>query len=116
MLRCRSVLFSDVVNPTVRFGYILYPTARFCAVFRHRQTHGAVRCGFQEGKNPTVRYGADNRTEPLRTDRKNRTVKNPEKYKNSNIRQEKKKEKKRKVEGSAVAHETRVQNFKKFRV
>ena len=40
---------------------------------------GAVRCGFQEGKNPTVRCGAVNRTEPPRSDRKNRTVKNPEK-------------------------------------
>ena len=62
-----SVRFSDVLSSTVRFG----------AVFGHRKTYGAVRCGFQEGKNPTVRFGAVNRTEPHRTDRKNRTVKSP---------------------------------------
>ena len=77
MLRCGSVRFSDVVNPTVRFGYILRPTVRFGAVFQHRKTYGAVRFGFEEGKNLTVRFGAVNRTEPHRTDRTNRTVKNP---------------------------------------
>ena len=54
-----------------RFGAVIYPTVRFGAVFQHH-TYGAVRCGFQECKNPTV-----NRTEPHRTERKNRTVKNP---------------------------------------
>ena len=57
-VRCGSVRFSNVVNPTVRFDYILYPTVRFGAVFRYRQTYGAVRCGLQEGKNPAVRCGA----------------------------------------------------------
>ena len=57
MLRCGSVRFSDVVNPTVRFVYILFPTVRLGAVFRNRKTYGAVRCGFQEGKkeNRTVK-------------------------------------------------------------
>ena len=42
------------------------------------KTNGAVRGSvLKEGKNPTVRVGAVNRTEPHRTDRKNRTVKNP---------------------------------------
>ena len=35
----------NVVNPTVRFGAVLCPTARFGAVFRYRQTYGTVRCG-----------------------------------------------------------------------
>ena len=74
MLRCGSVRFSNVVNSTVRFGYILRPTARFGAVFRYRKTYGAVRCGavrcgFQEGKKPTVRFSywltAPNRTKPI---------------------------------------------------
>ena len=100
-LRCGSVRFSEIVTSTVRFSEIVKPTVRFGAVFRcrepygavrryvyvlrfgavfgYRQTFGAVRCGFQEGKNPTVRCGAVNRTEPHRTDRKNRTVKNPKK-------------------------------------
>ena len=70
MLRCGSVQFSEVVNPTVRFGYILCPTVRFGAVFRYIVKH-AVRCGADlEGKIPTVRCGAVNRTEPHRTDRK----------------------------------------------
>ena len=79
MLRCGSVRFSDVVNPTVRFGHILCPTVRFGTVFQYhnRRTYGAVRFGFEEGKNPTVRFGA---VEPHRTDRKYRTVKNPDIY------------------------------------
>ena len=48
ILRCGSVRFSNVVNPTVRFG----------AVFQYRKTYGAVRFGFEEGKSPTVRFGA----------------------------------------------------------
>ena len=68
MLRCRSVWFSDAVNPTVRFGYISCPKVRFGAVFQHRKTYGAVRFGFEEGKNPSVRFGAaPNRIEPHRT-------------------------------------------------
>ena len=65
------------MNPTVRFVYNLCPTVRFGAVFQYRKTCGAVRCGFKEGKDPTVRFDAVNHTEPHRTDRKNRTVKNP---------------------------------------
>ena len=75
MPRCVSVRFSDV-NHTVRFGYIFCPTVRFGAVFQYRETYGAVRFGFEKGKSPTVRFNAVNRTEPHRTDRKNRTVKN----------------------------------------
>ena len=77
MPRCVSVRFSDV-NHTVRFGYIFCPTVRFGAVFQYRETYGAVRFGFEKGKSPTVRFNAVNRTEPHRTDRKNRTVKNTE--------------------------------------
>ena len=77
MLRCGSVRFEDVVNPTVRFGYISCPTVRFGVVFQHRKTYGAVRFGFAEGKNPTVRFGAVNRTEPHRTDRKKLHRKEP---------------------------------------
>ena len=62
MLRCGSVRFLDV-NPTVRFGHILYPTVRFGAAFQYRKTYGAVRFGFEEGKNPTVWFGAVS-TEP----------------------------------------------------
>ena len=64
-LRCGSVRFSNVVSPTVRLGATLCPTVRFGAVFRYRQTCGAVRCGFQESKNRTVRCGAVNRTQPI---------------------------------------------------
>ena len=53
---------------------------RFGAVFQYRETYGAVRFGFEEDKNPTVRFGAVNRIKPHRTDRKNRTVKNPDGY------------------------------------
>ena len=117
LLRCGSVLSSDIGNPTVRFGAVIYPTVRFGPVFRIREcydavrfgavfrcrepygavrlcflSYGAVRCrsvrfsnivkpsvrfGFEEGKSPTVRFGAVNLTEPHRTDRKNRTLKNP---------------------------------------
>ena len=69
ILRCGSVLFAEIANATVRFGavftcepygalrlYFMY-TVRFGAVFRYRKTYGAVRCGFQEGKNSTVRCG-----------------------------------------------------------
>ena len=43
-----------------------------------------MRFGFEEGKNPTVQVGAVNRTAPRRTDRKNRTVENPEIYDRDN--------------------------------
>ena len=46
ILRCGSVLFSNIVNPTVRFGCILCPKVRFGAVFRDGKTHDAMRCGF----------------------------------------------------------------------
>ena len=42
----------------------MYPTVRFGAVFRNQESYGAVRCGFEEGKNPTVLFGAVNRAEP----------------------------------------------------
>ena len=80
--------FSEFVNATVRFG----------AVFRCREPYGAVRlfyvlrCGSARFSNivkPTVRCGSvlkrakilrcgSVRFEPHRTDRKKRTVKNPE--------------------------------------
>ena len=80
ILRYGSVPFSAVVIHKVRFGAVTYPTTvRFGAVFQYRQTCGAVRFGFQESKNPTVRFGAVNRTEPHRPDRKNHDARNPEK-------------------------------------
>ena len=41
----------------------MYPTVRFGAVFRNEESYDAVRCGFEEGENPTVRFGAGNRVE-----------------------------------------------------
>ena len=105
ILRCGSVRFSNIGKATVRFGADLetrksngavrlvlksygavlcgFPggkTLRCGAVRfsrRRQKPYGAVRCGFPGGKNPTVRCGAVNRTGPDRTDRKNRSVKNP---------------------------------------
>ena len=71
MLRCGSVQFPDVGNPTARFGYIWNPSMRFGAGFLFRKTYGAVRCGFQDAKK--LRCGAVRLTAP------NRTVKNPDK-------------------------------------
>ena len=51
-IRCGSVRLSDVVNPTIRFGAVIYPAVGFVAVFRIRKCYGAVRYGFQ--MNPTV--------------------------------------------------------------
>ena len=64
ILRCDSVRCSKIVDATLRFG----------AGFRNQKSYGAVRFGFDEGKNPTVRFGAVHRT-----DRKNCTVKTPDK-------------------------------------
>ena len=75
--------FSDIVNPTVRFGALMYPTVRFGTVskienttvqfggvFRYCKSYGAVRCclviscilrwgsvRILEIRNPTVRLG-----------------------------------------------------------
>ena len=51
----------DIVNPTVRFGAVIYPTVRLGAVlknrnptvrvgavFRNQESYGAVRCGCQD--------------------------------------------------------------------
>ena len=70
MLRCGSVRFSDVVNSTVLFGYILCPTVRFGVVFQYRTVKPTVRCGavFKRAKIPrcaSVRLTAPNRTEPI---------------------------------------------------
>ena len=68
MLQCGLVRFSGVVNPTVRFGYILFRTVRFGAGFQYRKTYGAVRFGFEGGKNlrcSSLRLSAPNRTEPI---------------------------------------------------
>ena len=51
--------FSDIVNRTVRFGAVIYPTVRVGCGFENLKTLrcGSVRC-FQ---NATVRFGAVNR-------------------------------------------------------
>ena len=80
---CKSygaVRCCDISYGAIRRGCILCPTVRFGAVFQYRKTYGAVRFGLEEGKNPTVRFGAVNHTEPHRTDRKNRTVKKTDSY------------------------------------
>ena len=43
---------------TVRCGFDGIPTVRFGTVFRNRKSYGAVRCGFSDVVNPTVRFGA----------------------------------------------------------
>ena len=51
---------SGIVNPTVPFGFVKYPTVRFGAVIKNRKPYGAVRCGsvgFSDIVNPTVRFG-----------------------------------------------------------
>ena len=50
------------------------------AVFRNKESYGAVRCGFEKGENSTVRFGTVNRAEPHWTDEKNGTVKNPDMF------------------------------------
>ena len=47
ILRCGSVRFSDMVNPKVRCGAVIYPTVWFGAVFRNQESYGVVWCGFQ---------------------------------------------------------------------
>ena len=58
MLRCGSVRFWKIRNPTVWFGAVIYPTVLFSAVFRYRKSYGAVRCC-------DVSYGAVRRSSPL---------------------------------------------------
>ena len=92
---------SGFVNATVRFGavfrcrelygavrlhFMSYGAVRCGFPISYSKTYGAVRCGFQEGKNPTVCFGAVNRAEPHRTDRKNRTLKNPGKKRGTQTR------------------------------
>ena len=48
ILRRGSVRFSDIVNPTVRCGAVMYSTVRFGAVLNNRKSYGAVRCGFEK--------------------------------------------------------------------
>ena len=43
---------------TERCSFDGVPTVRFGAVFRNRNNYGAVRCGFSDYLNPTVRFGA----------------------------------------------------------
>ena len=62
--------FSDVVNPTVRYGLDGISTVRFGAVFRYRRTYGAVSKRAQLQRCGAVRLTASNRTEPHRTVRK----------------------------------------------
>ena len=57
-LRCGSVRFSKIVKATVRFGVFKYPTVRFGAFFRNQESYGAVRLGFEEGKNPRAVRGS----------------------------------------------------------
>ena len=91
ILRCGSVRFSKIAKfygavrcfhvsyVAVRCFHVSYAAVR--CVFRKIRNPtvqcGAVRCGFEEGENATVRFGAL-RTDPHRTDRKNRTVKKPD--------------------------------------
>ena len=97
-LRCGLVRFKKIGNLTVRFGAIFKYWKSYGAVPCCDISYGAVRCGsvrFSDIVKPTVRCdavfkrakilrcGAVNRTEPHRTDRKNRTVKNPDKYRRS---------------------------------
>ena len=70
VLRCGSVRFIDVVNPTVRCDFDGLPTVRFGAVFRYRKTYGAVWCGAVFKRAKIQRCGAvgltaPNRIEPL---------------------------------------------------
>ena len=57
LIRCDSVRFSKIVNAAV--GAFMYPTARFGAGFRNKESYGAVRCGFQICAviNRAVSYG-----------------------------------------------------------
>ena len=55
----------------------MYRTVRFGAGFRNQESYGEMRFGFEEGQNPTVRFGAVSRPDPHRIDRKNRTVGKP---------------------------------------
>ena len=49
VLRCGSVRFSDIANPTVRCGAaVIYPTVRFGAVLKNRKSYVTVRCGFEK--------------------------------------------------------------------
>ena len=62
ILRCGSVRFSDIVNPTVRFDAVTYPKVRFVPVLKT----GILRCGsvrFCKIGNRTVRFGAVFRNE-----------------------------------------------------
>ena len=93
--------FKKLGNLTVRFGAVFRCREPYGAVRLYFLSYGAVRCGFQMSwtlrcgsviffvllcgsvrfsdiVKPTVRCGAVNRTEPHRTDRKNRTVKSPD--------------------------------------
>ena len=46
ILPCGSVWFSNIVN-AVRFGFVINPTERVCAILKDRISYGAVRCGFR---------------------------------------------------------------------
>ena len=48
ILRCGSVRFSDILNPTVRCSVVEYHPARFGAVLNNREFYDAVRCGFEK--------------------------------------------------------------------
>ena len=86
---CCDISYSAVrcgfqMNSTVRFGNVLSPTVRFSAVFQNRKTHGAVRCDLKRAK--ILRCGLVRLTARNRTDRKNRTVKNPANFLKQNLR------------------------------
>ena len=51
-------LFTVICPYTVRFSEVENPTVRFGAVLRKRKSYGTVRCGFQIIVNPAVRCGA----------------------------------------------------------
>ena len=49
--------FSGIVNPMVRCGAVICPSARFGAVLKNWKTYGAVRCcDISYGR--AVRFGA----------------------------------------------------------
>ena len=54
VVRCGFQIF--IVNPMVRFGFVIKPTVRFGAGFKSQKFYGAVRCGFR--KSEILRCGS----------------------------------------------------------
>ena len=64
--------FSDVVNPTVWFGYILCPTVRCVRFWRGQASYGATRLTAQ---NRTESRGKPHRKEPWKKQKSLKTIK-----------------------------------------